>query len=122
MIEMFDYSEILPSPGNVIAGVLAIGLGVGVFVAMAQEGIDLKRAPDTMTVFDSPFDGTLWLEYRMAGSIHHIRGSAIAAIVWTKGKTERNTVYFAGGTLQNNITLDQYMAEIDRFNSTKGAR
>lgn len=104
---------------NIITAVIFIALCWAMYAAARPPTMAVAGTPQTIKVHRNIVDGDIWLVYRMGGTEHHIRASAINAVVWAGS---RNTVIFDGGRLNNTISVAEYERVAAEFARLDGAK
>lgn len=56
------------------------------------------------------------LMYEQGDSVHTIKLDSISAMIWTKDGT-RNTIYYSGGTLSNEITMEEWATKWKEYDT-----
>ena len=95
---------------------LALAVVILVAIAFADDGVGAPKESHDLVIGD--FFGARCVLYRQGESVHVIRDSSITAMIFT-GDAQRNTIYFGGGTLANEITREEWVEAEREYNRYK---
>ena len=90
-------------------------MGVVVTVTMAQPSVDLPanlKQIEGIQIVQQFNDSEPWLILRMEDAVQMINANSVHAILWDE-TTGRNTIYYSGGQLYNDLKYKDFLAAIN---------